>query len=367
LLRDEVRRAMAELYDESLLPRFFAVYGEGTARADWVDQAVAARRAVEQDLGVRVEDRRVSTLWCGPLLSVLIGDAERLAAEYNSVLGAYRRRFRVRGPHRPIPDLDVGDGVCETPLWVYRLGEPRRRLFMRRTASALELLADRDVIASLDPERVSDWERLNDDLRALLPWHIRPRALMLTLWARLLLADLFIHGIGGAKYDRITDELIRRYFRVEPPAMACVSATLRLPLACARMDDQVVYRAQRSVRDVRYNPERYLPNGAVDALAAQKHALVAESQRLRRNAPQEHRARRALFLHIRELNAEMLAADRALVGRLVDELRSAETAAARRAVAEHRAFFFAMHRRSDLEQLMANLPDVTQLRTTAIV
>ena len=32
-----------------------------------------------------------------------------------------------------------------------------------------------------------------------------------------VLSDLFIHGIGGAKYDELTDEIIRRFFGIEPP------------------------------------------------------------------------------------------------------------------------------------------------------
>ena len=33
---------------------------------------------------------------------------------------------------------------------------------------------------------------------------IRPRAILTTLYSRLFLSDLFIHGIGGAKYDAWT-------------------------------------------------------------------------------------------------------------------------------------------------------------------
>ena len=75
-------------------------------------------------------------------------------------------------------------------------------------------------------------------LASLAPWVIRPRALTLTLWVRLLLCDLFVHGIGGAKYDRVTNDIFRTYYRCEPPAMACVSATLRLPLPRAAVQEK---------------------------------------------------------------------------------------------------------------------------------
>ena len=45
---------------------------------------------------------------------------------------------------------------------------------------------------------------------------LRPRALTLTLFARVCLGDFFIHGIGGGKYDEVTDAIIRDYFGIEP-------------------------------------------------------------------------------------------------------------------------------------------------------
>ncbi len=38
---------------------------------------------------------------------------------------------------------------------------------------------------------------------------LRTRALTTTLFSRFLLGDLFIHGIGGAKYDELGDEIAR--------------------------------------------------------------------------------------------------------------------------------------------------------------
>ena len=60
---------------------------------------------------------------------------------------------------------------------------------------------------------------------------MRTRALTTTLFARLVLSDLFLHGIGGAKYDQVTDQIVRLFFGFEPPEFATVSATLRLPIA----------------------------------------------------------------------------------------------------------------------------------------
>ena len=75
---------------------------------------------------------------------------------------------------------------------------------------------------------------------------IRPRALVTTLWARLALGDLFIHGIGGAKYDCVTDRLIERFFGLAAPRFLVVSATLHLPIE----------RDRATADDVRHDPTR---------------------------------------------------------------------------------------------------------------
>ena len=59
-------------------------------------------------------------------------------------------------------------------------------------------------------------------------------ALVTTLFARLVLSDLFIHGIGGAKYDQLTDELIRSFFGLAPPDYLVISATLHLAASTGR-------------------------------------------------------------------------------------------------------------------------------------
>ena len=51
------------------------------------------------------------------------------------------------------------------------------------------------------------------------------------MFSRFLLGDLFIHGIGGAKYDELGDEISRRFFGIEPPGFLTVSMTLWLGLA----------------------------------------------------------------------------------------------------------------------------------------
>ena len=82
---------------------------------------------------------------------------------------------------------------------------------------------------------------------------------MLTLYNRLFISDLFIHGLGGAKYDLVTDEIIREFFKVEPPHFLVVSCTLYLDFkSSSGASDSKISALEKKTRDLEFNPERYV-------------------------------------------------------------------------------------------------------------
>src|SRR5262249_26727761 len=140
----------------------------------------------------------------------------------------HRRRHGIRSRNHPVPDLARDGDWFEAPFWAWQAGSSRRgRLFARFSDNALTLRAGTVVgpVLRRGPAIVEDWLILERT-----GFKVRTRALTTTLFARLLLADLFLHGIGGGKYDELTDELMRRYFGLEPPGFMVLSATLHLPL-----------------------------------------------------------------------------------------------------------------------------------------
>ncbi len=155
----------------------------------------------------------------------LVRDRVRFRDVHNAAVRNYRRANGLRSRTHPVPELAEG----EVPFW--HVGERGRER----------------VTLPFDPER------------------IRPRALTLTLFARLAFADLFLHGIGGGKYDAVTDAIIRDYFQIEPSVFQVVSATLRLPLAGFPATDDDVKRLRRLVRDLHWNPQRHGADGAEHA------------------------------------------------------------------------------------------------------
>jgi hypothetical protein len=96
----------------------------------------------------------------------------------------------------------------------------------------------------------------------------------------LFLADLFIHGIGGGRYDEVTDALIRTFYEIEPPAYLVLSATLLLPLPTYSSTRADVHQIERALRDRHWNPQRHAPVVSADdfaELAGQKQAWIDRS------------------------------------------------------------------------------------------
>lgn len=357
LAEQAARSAMGERWDRSEMPAFFEAARRCGPAADFVDQVTAGRSGVERRLGVTMIEVRASALPWHPFVADLLLHAPRFALEYNRALDAYRARHHVRGRNRPMPDLAIEGDWQEVPLWLVRRGRPRRRCFVKVEADALQLRAEDEPAGRLSVSLLSRCDTCENALAELGEWRLRPKALTLTLWARVFLGDFFIHGTGGAKYDRITDDLIRGYYGLTPPAYACVSATLRYREAEEEKEGADAARDPRpSPRDLRFNPQRFVSAGAeVAPLLAGRAEAIRQSAELRRSAPRDRSARRRAFELIRRWNAELATRVPLTVvpflslAPMPDEVRAATS------IAAGREFFFALFDGSRLRSLIESV------------
>lgn len=331
-------------------------------RLDFVGALGGALRASEQALGLRPPRQvRVSELARMPEFTAfalhLMRNAEAVAEAYNAAQASYRRRHRIRHAQRPVPPLGTTAGRIESPFWVLTGERRRERLWIGRDADGLVCFAGEQArepwlrIAGGDHAGAPDGESgaaialgdvPSEAIEALVT--LRPRALTLTAFLRLLVADVFIHGIGGAKYDEITDEFVAAFFGVAAAPLGCVTATLHLPLEVWKADAgaDAVAAARRRIRDLRFNPQRYWPE-APRELVARRAAAIARAEQLRREAPGDRRARRAAWDEIRRLNAEIAAGGGEVAAALERERSEATAAAGRARVALDREYCFALH------------------------
>lgn len=353
---EAVRAGMGEAFGRSTMPTVLSGFGEADAESGFVGQMIAGRRRIDAIAGVSLVERRVSEAWGGPLLGQIIVDAERFAAAYNQALAAYRRAHGIKGTTRPVPDLASAGGRVELPLWTYRPDGARRRVFVALRGDAFTLFADVEPVATLSRREIEQWCARDPRLAPGTDYAVRPRALSLTLWARLVLGDVFIHGIGGAKYDEMTDDLMRRYFGVEPPPMVCASATLRLPAATVTPD---VTGAARRLRDWTFNPHRVAHDAsALAPMLTERAALIERSRRLRDASPKAHAVRHEVFGAIRSVNERMRGREPSTAERLRAALAEAVTAARHSRALASREYFAGMFPAERLASLAAKVDAV---------
>jgi hypothetical protein len=353
--------SLYEHYDVSLLRPFTDAWLAGSdEEVDFCDAMARGRAALEEALGLPgVREIRVSAL-CGTpefraFAAHLALNAARLADNYNAAQAAYRRRHRVRSISRPVPPLAVVGGRTEVPLWVFRGDGLRQRLYVACNGDRLELFASEERIAEMSRARLAQPDALHEPWEFERDgWRLRPRALTLTAFARLFLADLFIHGIGGAKYGEVTDDCLTRFLEVGPPSHCCVTATLHLPLPRTAFRSEDLLAARRLSRDIRFNPQRYVEN-LPEGLLRRRLEMVRRSDELRALDAKDRGTRRLVWEEIRRLNEHLLERDPWRAAQLDQQVQALERRRRLEQIALDREYFVALHLRHTLEELVSRL------------
>ncbi|MCC5823715.1 MAG: hypothetical protein LAT64_10720 [Phycisphaerales bacterium] len=137
-------------------------------------------------------DLRRTGAWA-ELLRALADDPRACVEAYNNAARAH--------PDAEVRALGIETSRVELPLWRVRPDLPRLAVF-------------------------------SDQLGAIPPDQLRPRALAMSAIVRAALADLFIHGLGGERYDRVTEAWLTGW----PHAPAWTLAPTAVATADARPD-----------------------------------------------------------------------------------------------------------------------------------
>ncbi len=234
-----VQEQIAQLIPHPLIENFWPMVIHQSHETDRLGACLArARHLIESQWGLRTLE--IPQSWVCDLDSFrwfvahLLAQMGEFSAVYNEAVRQYRRQYRIRSSSHPVPDLAAEDQWLEAPFWIWSLEDPRRKRLFAKINRAEVLITDRhDIHARLPLGEQGDGARAVEQLADLARRgvKIRSRALITTLWARLVLGDLFIHGIGGGNYDLVTDRIIERFFQRTPPGFMVLSATLHLALS----------------------------------------------------------------------------------------------------------------------------------------
>jgi hypothetical protein len=343
-----VREFMGNAVPEQVLAGFWP---KALARRGQTDSLGArfslARREVEASWGLSNLEVPLSAVcqtdgfsW---FVCHLLAQLPRYVQIHNQALHEYRLAHGIRSKNHPVAALAAQGDWLEAPFWIWRRARPRRRGLLARLRGReieLRIAGENEILLELplgpDREACCAVERLRD--LAGQSVRLRTRALTTTLFSRFLLGDLFIHGIGGSKYDELGDEIARRFLGIEPPAFLTVSLTERLGLPedpTAPDRSELLHR----IRALHHNPDRYLHEPYPDEL----RILIRHKQELIAAPVSTHRERKHRCLAIRACNLAMQPWVHGLEADLFEERRNADLRRRSNRAARSRDFAYVLH------------------------
>jgi hypothetical protein len=298
---------IAHLVSEPLIRQFWPMVVERSRSTDNLGACLSqARHQLEGAWGLQTLELPQSHVCRLPafawFVAHVLAQLPRFRRIYNESLVEYRRVRRTRSASHPVPDLAAEGPWLEAPFWVWTDADPRRRRLFTAQQGGEVVLSDRaELRVALPLTTEGDAARAVERLIDLSAQgiHLRTRALSTTLFSRLFLGELFLHGIGGALYDQLTEAIIRRYFGLEPLPFMVVSATWELPIEREHYVADEARRIAQTLRDIEYHPERFLAHssravldGALTRLIETKRSWISREV-TRANARERCRAIRA--------------------------------------------------------------------------
>jgi len=361
----EVRSAISPLVSDPLVDRLWPHAIQAAGRCENVSCALAqARHALEGEIGLQTLELPLSVVcrsesFMAFAISVLC-EAARFRTVYNRSADQYRKTNRIRSSAHPVPNLGIDGEWVETPFWIYSDDFPQRRGAWTRINNGQLEISDRNrhsISIALPIGRATPAQ-----LQALCGSHfkLRPRALATTMYARVVLSDLFVHGIGGAKYDELGDQITKLFWGVEPPELMVVSATVWLPinrsinhsgaLAANAPLPTTVVAIRNEIRRTHFAPETFCDRIALSPeLCQNKLDLIA-------NPPLPH-AKKAWHDRLTAINAELssdLEGYREMLRQHLPQVQQAATVAQ---ILSNREYSFCLF---PLEELTRTLSDLVK-------
>lgn len=306
----EAARSMLSTLPAPAIARHFEDFVDAlrasSQRAETIAELVTfARRRYEAPAGTDYLELPVTSIartagWAHFVADVAL-NAERFAQAYNAELAEFRAVTKTRSAAQPFPDLEITGDAVELPLWALR-SRKRATVWAHCGDGAVQLVANGQVIATLGTDAETG-------VPAVLGADaiIAPKALALTLFDRLFVCDLFIHGVGGGRYDRVTDGVCRRYYGVEPPGYVVASMTMYLPLGARVVSDDEIAAAKDRLNRLQHNPDALLGEIEFDDASEreQAHALAKEKAELVRAIAAPDADKKALGMRIRDVNSQL--------------------------------------------------------------
>lgn len=194
------------------------------------------------------------------VISIIL-DAASFATNYNDAITKHIDE-RKTDPGETVRRLaiDKTRNFTELPFWLLSANGKRTSLYV--TPNKTNRITISDASTELGNLDLSCLNSKTDQLKNLLEqlgYSLRPKAVSLTLFVRLFLADWFVHGVGGVLYEPVTDYLIENYYKIKPLRFGVATCTMTSPLPnTAAFPEDNIAQLKHKLHNIKHNPDRYI-------------------------------------------------------------------------------------------------------------
>jgi len=218
----------------------------------------------------------------------IMREAINFATTYNNAVTKQINELRI-GQRDSVQrlKLDKIEDFIELPFWLHLPNGKRTSLYVGSQKTDKIIIGTASTaLGELDSACLSGKA---DQLKNMLQqynYRLRPKAVSLTLFVRLYLADWFVHGIGGSLYEPVTDYIIENYYRIKQLKFGTISCTMTLPVtSTVTFPKDNISQLKHELHNIKHNPEKYIHKSilekepAASLLRAKKESIVQAKDR----------------------------------------------------------------------------------------
>jgi len=271
---------------------------------DFVQAVTALRTDFEEQQGVNLLNLKIAdianTNAYHQFIFYIISHIDTYHEHFNQAVVRYANKS-----FQPVKKLERTTNGFELPFWLLKNG--------KRYPVFVQFQPERCVINS--PEG-NEYLRLSSDISdgeqiSTLNQQITlfPKAPTLTLIIRIFFSDLFIHGTGAVEYEKINNEFIQSFFRLNAPLhFVAASGNIFFPfekdLPDLKNPNHQYNEIQKWLKEYKRNPEDLLNTDKATSYKAKKKELA---KRMQETEPGERKPIHDQMEHLNKQMQEILA------------------------------------------------------------
>ncbi len=276
--------------------KFIAVYNE---KQDFIDALNAMRNRFENNLGIQLEDRRISeitnTRAFYHFVYYIIQNTEEFSNHFNQAIQKHSSEN-----YQPVKSIENDNGWIELPFWLVQ--KHKRHTVRVKKGTNLLTLSSPALQNQINIADENSDEAI-DSLKSQVTFF--PKANTLTLMFRLFLCDLFVHGTGAREYEQVNNDFIQSFFNLsEKLIFYTVTGDIYLPLIHNLPQYEKVESEYNQIRSWLKEADRK-PEGLLDSSTARRYKQKKKDIATKMRNEPDSKEREKLHNQLMELDNEM--------------------------------------------------------------